>query len=276
MLEKFSKLSLAAVATFAFAGTALADHHEGGDADHGALDTHLGKLEIGLSVPISFNGGDPGEPNSIGISPDIWYNVDSKLKVGLVHSAFGTSNYWYGPATSLCVTGDGCFDDIYLNGGLRALYTFNQSDSMKLAADVGVNWARIDPFILSARLGIKGTYLLGSLVVGFNPAINIGITERDDVDFGAGITIPGNKEAIQVPVDVGYIVMPKLWAGVQSGINGRFDGFGDNYEIPLNIAAMYAVNPHLNAGVAFGFDNLIGKDGSADDRGISLMVNYNL
>ena len=141
MLDKFSKISLAAVATFAFAGTALADHHEGEDA---ALDNHLGKIEIGLSVPISFNGGDSGIPDSIGVSPDIWYNVDSKLKVGLVHSAFGVSNYWYGAGTSLCVSGDGC-GDIYNNGGVRGLYTFSQDDKLKLTADAGLLWNSIDP-----------------------------------------------------------------------------------------------------------------------------------
>jgi hypothetical protein len=73
-----------------------------------------------------------------------------------------------------------------------------------------------------------------------------------------------------------YAIDAKLHAGVQTGIFGLLDGFGDNYAIPVNLGAMYMVDEKLSVGGTFGFHNLAGNNGDADGRGISIVGSYNI
>ncbi|MFN2169452.1 MAG: hypothetical protein ACK2U9_24740, partial [Anaerolineae bacterium] len=199
------------------------------------------------------------------IAPDIWYGVSPKLTVGLVHSGYGATGFYGGAGKGLCLAGEdnGCAE-VYDNVGVEAKFLVLGDGPLSLAANGGIHVLSLsDPMFLDLKVGVIGNYNMNKLNIGFAPNIFIGLTERDF-----------NKEALAVPVYVMFQANPKLGAGVQTGISGPLDGFGDFYRIPVTIFAKYAVNPKICAGLAFSFDNLAGKDGSADYRSLNLMVGY--
>lgn len=236
---------------------------EGGDAG-GKPPMILAKGKLAVHVAVGINLSKEAVAKPIVIAPDLWYGVMPKLEVGLVHSNMGLTGWWSnGGRGSLCLGGTerGC-GKLY-NGpvGVLAHYSVMEGN-IDLAADGGVVIAALDPeMLLGLKVGVMGRWMSGKIGVFFAPNIYIGLTKRDF-----------NKEAISVPVTVGYMVSPKLHAGVQVGIAGPLSHFGDLYAIPLGVGAMFMVNPNLGVAGSFNFFNLAGKNSSADGRDLTLSV----
>lgn len=240
-----------------------------------------GKIVIaGSTLNFNLSADAVGEPTSL--APSVWYGVDDKLTVGLTHD--GGTTPWsprpgiltlggvdtmgnpvtIGVGRGICLTGEegGCLE-VYDNVGFDALYALKQG-KLTVAAHPGLDIVRFDPFMLALRLGVLGRYMVDDKIsIVFDPRLQFGITERD----------AGNKEGIDLPVWAWYAIDAKISAYVHTGINGRFDGFGDNYSIPLQIGGNYQVNEQLTAGLDFGFTRL--NDG-ADGRVLGLRVVYAL
>jgi hypothetical protein len=224
---------------------------------------------IGLSKEAAPGVGGAAKP--IDITPDIWYGVMPKLEVGVAHSGYALDGFWGDSTpggfvgTGVCVTGEegGCAK-VY-NGpiGLLAHYALVESADMGIAADAGVVTS-IDPMELSIKLGIRGSKRMGKMSIDFAPGMYLGVTERDN----------GNKEALFVPVSLGYMVSPKLNAGLQTGIEGPLDGFGDSYMIPVSIGALFMMNANMTVGGAFTLHRVAGFDGpgAADLRSLTLVA----
>ncbi len=315
MLNRLIRFSLVSVFALAIAGhgVAYADAHEGGDGDkkenpcasgdedkknpcegggeekknpcEGGETTEGGgdeagggddagmkhawkKGAIGIMVDVGVNLSDSLEFKPFSIAPDITYVVSPKLRAVLGHSAqSGGGFYGLTAGSGLCLAGEdnGCAN-VYDNFQLGADYK---------AVEGGVNvmaWGRITArsidgefFGITAGAAISKALSGGKLMVGANPNLYIGITERDF-----------NKEFLSMPVWAMYAVSPKLMAGVQTGIAGPLDGFGDGFVVPVGVGGMYAVGPKINAGLAFTFANLLGKNSTADARGLSLILGYKL
>ena len=118
---------------------------------------------------------------------------------------------------------------------------------------------------------MRGVKAMDKLMIGFAPFIALGLTERD----------AGNKEYIGVPVDVNYMVNPKRGVGVQTGIHGPLDGFGDSFFVPVALAGMYQVNESITAGASFTLHRVTGGTpdgvdgpGAADFRGLSVFASW--
>lgn len=240
-----------------------------------------GKFVIaGSTLNISLSADAVGKP--ISLAPSVWYGVDDKITVGLTHD--GGTTPWsprpgvlslpsvdlMGNATTIsigrgiCLTGDegGCVS-AYDNVGFDALYGLKQG-KLTVAAHPGLDIVSFDPFALALRLGVLGRYMVDSKIsIVFDPRLQLGITERD----------AGNKEGIDLPVWGWYAIDAKLSAYVHTGLGGVFDGFGDNFSIPLIVGGNYVVNEKLTAGVDLGFTRL--NDG-VDGRVLGLRVVYAL
>jgi hypothetical protein len=245
-------------------GDAMAEGDGGGKHGlrKGGIAIHA-SLEVGMSKD---SGGDP-----ISIAPDVWYGVSDKLAVGLTHSAYGTTGFWTGQGNSLCVAGDFCKNadgdtEFYDNGGVQAKFGFMQSADMSIAAVGGLMYNVPDPFRMGLRAGIDGMWHSGKIGVAFTPSIQIGLNERD----------AGNKETLNVPVALMYMASPQLHVGLQTGIRGPLDGFGDAYSVPVGVGAMFMVNPNINVGGAFTLERVAGFDGpgAADLRSLALFVGW--
>lgn len=227
------------------------------------------KGKIDVTVVVGLNLGESAIAKPISILPDIFYGVGPKLDVGLAHSNHALTGFWAdGLGGGLCLSGEdnGC-GKVY-NGPVGLLAHFGLSDgSVSLAADGGVVIASLsDPMQLGVKLGVDGMKMSGKLAIGFKPNIYIGLTERDS----------GNKETLNVPVDVMYMASDKLGVGVQTGITGPLDGFGDFYSIPVSIGAMFKANDNLSVGGSFNLLRVAGFEGpgAADIRTLSLFVDW--
>jgi len=153
------------------------------------------------------------------------------------------------------------------NGPVGLLAHFGLSDgSVALAADGGLIIRTLDPNALGLKLGIRGRKLSGKLAIDFAPNVYVGLTKRDE----------GNKEILSVPVTLGFMASDKLMAGVQTGITGPLDGFGDGYSIRIAIGSMFAATPNVVVGGSCNLFRVAGFEGpgAADLRGLTIDVAY--
>lgn len=240
---------------------------EGADAaamEGGKPPLILAKGKLAVAVTLGVNLSKDAVAKPLTINPDVWYGVMPKLEVGVAHSSYGITGFWGESAGGggLCVTGtdSGCAK-VY-NGPVGVLGHFLLMDgSIDLAADGGFVARTLDPMALGLKVGVMGRWMSGKIMVSFSPNILIGLTERDT-----------NKELISVPVSVGFAASPKLHAGVQTGISGPLDGFGDFNIVPVSAGALFMVNDQITAGGSFSFLNLAGSNSSADSRGLTVFA----
>jgi len=223
-----------------------------------------GKLAVHVALGVNMSKSLTAKP--IALAPDVWYGVMPKLEVGLVHSNYGLTGFWgQGFGGGICIGGAerGCAK-LY-NGPIGILAHFSLMEgTLDLAADGGLIIDALDPNAISLKVGVRGRWMSGKIMVMFSPMVDAGLTKRD----------AGNKEVIWVPVTVGFAVSPKLHAGVQTGIAGPLDGFGDAYIVPVGVGAMFMVNDKLGVGGSFNFINLAGKGSSADFRDLTIFATW--
>src|SRR5262245_1697219 len=86
-------------------------------------------------VGINLSKDTAGDP--ISISPDLWYGVNEKLTVGLVHSFAGATGIMGIPGTSLCISGDFCESNFYNLVGADLRYTVKDGTT-SIAANGGL------------------------------------------------------------------------------------------------------------------------------------------
>lgn len=215
-----------------------------------------GTLEANLSVDATF------EPFSL--APDIYYGVNEKLTVGVIHSssAFGS----YGAGNGICLSGaDGGCPDTYRSVGFDGLYGL-MDDKIEVAAHGGIDILSVpDPMLVSLRMGVKARWNNTKIQVVCDPHIRFGITERDF-----------NDDAIGIPVQANYQATSKLAAGAHTGLFGPLDGLGDALRIPFGLQALYGLSHKVDIGGALSFINVFGTDGSADARVLNVFASYRL
>lgn len=256
-----------------------ADTNKGDDGDESATTTDntagstshsmvaaKGKIVINAAIGVGLAKDFVGDP--ISLSPDIIYGAADKLDVGLYHSFKGLTGFWSQSVGSLCLTGDFCRDEIY-NGptGLLANYSLVEGD-LSVAANGGVIFSNIagDTMLMEIKASARIQYAIGEKMgIQIDPAVLISLNERER-----------NSDDILVPVAFLYSVAPQISAGVQTGITGKIDGFGDKHSIPLNLAGMYEVDSKLSVGGAFGFPNIAGTDSTADVRSLAIFAKYEI
>lgn len=230
-----------------------------------------GKLALDAFVEMNLSSGAAFKP--VSLSPDLWYGVTDDLTLGLVHSGVGRTGFIGGVGDSLCITGsdNGC-GHFYNNVGIDGRYRLKKP----LSLDVGLYVNSFsDPFQLAAKIGIDGRWVWGKLSVEAEPAIFIGLTNREPKDaMGNPVPSAANTETLSIPVMASYLVAPKLALGLQAGLVLPFTEPGDTWSIPLSIAARYAVSDQFGLGLAFTFPDLIGANSTADARSLTLGGSY--
>lgn len=252
------------------APTAEGDGAAAGDAP--PMITPKGKIAVDVAVGVNLSSDAVAKPLSI--LPDVFYGVADKLEVGLAHSSYAIEGFWgEGRGGGLCLSGEdnGCAKAYDGPIGLLARFGLMAGD-LELAADGGVVIRHLsDPMMAGIKVGVRGRKMMDKLAILFAPNIYIGLTERD----------AGNKEYLAVPVGVMYAVNAQLRAGVQTGIQGPLDGFGDGFAIPISLGAMYGINDKMSAGASFTLHRVTGGSpegvegpGAADLRGLGLYFSW--
>jgi hypothetical protein len=216
------------------------------------------------------------------IAPDLYYGVNEKLTLGLIHSVLGATGIMGGVGSSLCLSGssNGC-GDVYNGVGLDARYALSQGKFI-VAADGGLYINNIDPFQMAVKLGLVTRYRpspTSKLAIDIVPNLFIGLTERDGGSAMAGVTLVSNKEVATIPVTLLYSVKPNVALAIQSGLVLPLSDTDKTYFVPLSIGANFQINKQLSIDAAFTLIHLVGGSsfaGGFDDRTFTLGAGYAL
>lgn len=229
------------------------------EAASGSAKITNGKGVYNLDVAVEIGLDDGAAFDPVSISPDLWWGLADNLDIGLVHSTMNTTGFvGLAEGNSICVTDAVCESvEIYHNVGLEGRFAFTQGGPLAVAVNGGPFVSEFDPFTISAKVGLMAQYTAGRIMFSAAPSVFFGITERD----------AGNKERLFAPVNVSFLLSPRLTLGVQGGVTGLVDGLGDTYQVPVTLGAHFSINPQLGIGAAFtlpavttGIDQLDGID----------------
>ena len=250
-MQRIMRIALSSLLVLTLVGTTAANAQDSDyDKDSWPLSVNnrpltlaAGMLEIsGDTFLFNMSADNIGKPFSL--APDIYYGVDDKLSVGINHG------------TGICLAGEdkGCAK-VYNDLAIDALYGIMLKGSFQLALHGGLGVPFIDPFTTGLNIGARGRINIGNFAVAFDPSLYVGFTKRDAL-----------AELVSLPFWAQFQVNEQTMVYAMSGLMGPLDGFGDGYAIPIGAGAAFAINNRIDFGGEFRFDNLAGKDGSADGR----------
>ena len=84
------------------------------------------------------------------------------------------------------------------------------------------------------------------------------------------------KEQLFIPVELQFQTTAAVSLKVLSGVSGQLSALGDTYRVPLGLGLVGNVSSHVDLGLRFSFDNLLGHvfPGIArtDARSIGLLL----
>ena len=186
-----------------------------------------------------------GEPTSL--APDLFYAVSDTIQIGLLHT--GPMGWQSRPGFGLCLTGaDGGCPRVYDNVGFDFMYGLLYGDFhlslhsslfvIPIADPTGVMWT----------IGLTGKFhFTDAVALFFDPQIGVILMHRDR--YQGQLFIP-----VELQFQVGAAVSVKLL----SGVLGQLSELGDTYQIPVGLGLVGNVSRHVDLGLRFSFDNLLG------------------
>jgi hypothetical protein len=207
-----------------------------------------------------------GEP--VSLAPDLYYSLSDRFQLGLLHN--GPMGFQTRPGAGICFTGKdhGCAK-VYNNIGFDALYGL-AFGKVHFSAHASLYVTQFsDPTHVMLTLGGAGkVHFSDGLALFFDPQIGIALSDRDGT----------NEDALFLPLELQFQLSPPVALKLLTGISGPLDGFGDAYQIPVGLGAVYNLSPQFDLGLRFSFDNLLGKVpdgvGRADARSIALLLHF--
>jgi hypothetical protein len=205
-----------------------------------------------------------GEPTSL--APDLFYGVSDNVQIGLLHT--GPMGWQSRPGFGLCLTGTPECPKVYNNVGLDLMYGLLYGDFhlslhsslflLPIADPTGVMWT----------IGLTGKFHFTDVVaLFFDPQVGVMLSNRDLY-----------KERLFIPVELQFQVGAAVSLKVLSGVTGQLSALGDTYWVPLGLGLVGNVSRHVDLGVRFSFDNLLGNvpTGVArtDIRSLALLLTF--
>jgi hypothetical protein len=257
-------------------GTARADVVEGSGDVPAVTGAPMGKLAVRrgvqgpgglftarLSLLINASKGSFGKP--ISFAPDFFYALTDTVQIGLLHT--GPMGWQTLPGGAICLTGtdNGC-PHIYDNAGLDLMYGLLFGD-FHLSAHTSLYLLRLsDPLWAMWTVGFAGKFhFTNSVALFFDPQIGITLSHRDV-----------NKDALFIPIELQLQAGRDVSVKLLSGVTGQLSALGDTYAIPLGLGIVGNLNPSLDLGLRFSFDNLLGHQPTGasrtDQRSIGLLM----
>jgi hypothetical protein len=217
--------------------------------------TPKGKIMINAAIGVNLSdsdktGGDIADP--LNISPDVVYGVMPKLDVGLYHSNYGLTGFYFEgiQESGLCVSGDVCGEVYNGSTGILAKYEL-VNGKLSAAGNGGVVLTSItDDFDMGIdlKLGANVRYMLNEkMVILANPNVHVNLVSDD---------LASDKHQLYIPLALMYAVNEKLHAGVQTGVLALdVAKVGDTYFLPLSLGAKMKIDDKLSVGAAINPDS---------------------
>jgi hypothetical protein len=120
---------------------------------------------------------------------------------------------------------------------------------------------------MALALGVASKLHLGTrFALLLDPKIAIALTERETQD-----------DAVYIPLELQLQAGKATTLKLLTGLSGGLSTFGDTYEIPVGFGLLQNLTTHVDLGLRFSFDNLLGNHapntGAADERSLALLVN---
>jgi hypothetical protein len=208
-----------------------------------------------------------GKPTSL--APDLFYSASDTVQIGLLHTLpMGWQSL---PGSGLCLTGtsDGC-RKVYNNVGFDFMYgllfgDFHLSLHSSLfllffpePVPTGVMWT----------VGLTGKFhFTNAVALFFDPQVGVQLSHRDLY-----------KEQLFIPIELQFQVGAAASLKVLSGVSGQLSELGNTYQVPLGLGLVGNVSSHIDLGVRFSFDNLLGHAfagiSRTDVRSIGLLLTF--
>ena len=223
-----------------------------------------GMLSARILLDINLSADLAGKP--ISLAPDLYYSATDKLQFGLLHE--GPMGWQAKPGLGLCLTGEenGCPNGVYDNVGLDVMYGVAFGD-YHMSTHTSLFFNSFDPWTMALALGVASKLHLGTrFALLLDPKIAIALTERETQD-----------DAVYIPLELQLQAGKATTLKLLTGLSGGLSTFGDTYEIPVGFGLLQNLTTHVDLGLRFSFDNLLGNHapntGAADERSLALLVN---
>jgi hypothetical protein len=206
-----------------------------------------------------------GKP--ISLAPDLFYSASDTVQIGLLHTL--PMGWQSRPGSGLCLTGtsDGC-PKVYNNVGFDFMYGLLFGDfHLSLHSSLFLLFVP-EPTGVMWTIGLTGKFHFSNAVaLFFDPQVGVMLSHRDIY-----------KEQLFIPVELQFQVGAAASLKVLSGVSGQLSELGNTYQIPLGLGLVGNVSSHLDLGVRFSFDNLLGHAfpgiSRADARSIGLLLTF--
>jgi hypothetical protein len=204
-----------------------------------------------------------GKPTSF--APDLFYGISDNVQIGLLHT--GPMGWQSRPGFGLCLTGtdNGC-PKVYDNVGLDFMYGLLYGD-FHLSLHSSLFLLPIsDPTGVMWTIGVTGkVHFTDAVALFFDPQVGVMLAHRDVY-----------KDQLFIPVELQFQAAAAVSLKVLSGVAGQLSSLGDTYQVPLGLGVIGNLNSHLDLGLRFSFDNLLGNvpagASRTDSRSIGLLV----
>jgi hypothetical protein len=206
-----------------------------------------------------------GKP--ISLAPDLFYSASDTVQIGLLHT--GPMGWQSRPGSGLCLTGtsDGC-PKVYNNVGFDFMYGLLFGDfHLSLHSSLFLLFVP-EPTGVMWTIGLTGKFhFTNAVALFFDPQVGVMLSHRDRY-----------KEQLFIPIELQFQVGAAASLKVLSGVSGQLSELGDTYQIPLGLGLVGNVTSHLDLGMRFSFDNLLGNAfpgiSRADVRSIGLLLTF--
>jgi hypothetical protein len=248
------------------AATARADVTEGSDNVPPVSGQPMGKVAVrrGVQGPgglftarvlllVNASQDNFGKPTSL--APDLFYSVSDTVQIGLLHT--GPMGWQSRPGFGLCLTGtaNGC-PKVYDNVGFDFMYGLLYGDFhlslhsslflLPISDPTGVMWA----------IGLTGKFhFTDAVALFFDPQVGVMLSHRDIY-----------KEQLFIPIELQFQTTTAVSFKVLSGVSGQLSELGDTYQVPLGLGLIGNLNSHVDLGLRFSFDNLLGHVAAGTSR----------
>jgi hypothetical protein len=216
-----------------------------------------------LSLLINASKDLFGKPTSF--APDLYYSFTDTVQLGLLHTL--PMGWQTLPGAGLCLTGqnNGC-PDVYHNVGLDFMYGLLYGDFhlsfhsslflLPIADPTGVMWT----------IGLAGKFhFTNAVALFFDPQVGIMLAHRNLY-----------KDQLFIPLALQIQASAAVSVDVLTGVTGQLSALGDTVQVPLGLGVVGNLTRHLDLGLRFSFDNLLGHQmqgvSRADQRSLGLLL----
>jgi hypothetical protein len=207
--------------------------------------------------------GDPARPAMLGINasrnsfgepitvaPHFYWGVTDDLTLGISHR------------DGLCL--NGC-DRVYNDTGFDLIYFLTGSNKFELDLHAGVPIRSFSPFEMGIEGGVLGKVNIGRITsFVFDPSVYIAFANRNR----------GVGQELNLPFWFYFQATDVVVPFVGSGAHGPFEGYFDNFGMPLEGGMLFDVAQNVDVGFSLRFHNLIGPHGNADWRSLYFLGRF--